>query len=658
MKKTTLILLLLLAIPILRAQEKPFYTDYSWDPNPSFTVDPSTSEEILELKSKVATEFIYDNNDELVEYFLEHRVLWLNSDNAIERYNKLYLPYSSNSELKISRARVITKDGKVLELDKSDILTASDEETGKQYKYFAFQGIEKGSFIEYYYVEKRSPRYSGNRIYLQSSIEKFNVEFELFSPNNLIFAFKSYNGLQNVEKDTVIENKNHWRVKVDHLSKLEEEELSAYNASRAALVFKLDQNLAYNTRDVSSYGKIAQNLYSYYYPELSKRTVKKVKQLISKAGGDRIKEEEALIRKLEFHIKNNIYLTETGGSNLSDLDQVLDQKIASEAGLIKLYTAAFTILNIKHELVLTSDRKDLKFDKEFEAANFLTDFLIYFPESNTYMSPIENSSRYGFPPAYFTDNYGLFVKKVSIGGINSGIGEIKYIEPVKAEKTFDEMLIDVTFKEDDLTNVNVNLDRGMNGYYAMFIHPYMHLVKDDSKKELIESFATNLDEGAEIIEKEVKNSNPELFGLKPLRFVINFNSDAFIEKAGNKYIFKVGELIGRQVELYQEVERVLPVEEEFQRSYFRTIKIELPQGYHVVNPEDLIIKNTFMHEGKEVFSFNSSYEIKDRLLVITADEHYRMNLISTDKYEEYRTVINSAADFNKINLILAPLEAN
>lgn len=658
MKKTTLILLLLLATSILRAQEKPFYIDYSWVPNPSFKVDPSTSEEILELKSKVVTEFIYDNDDELVEYFLEHRVLWLNSDNAIERYNKLYLPYSSNSELKISRARVITREGKVLELDKSDILTASDEETGKQYKYFAFQGIEKGSFIEYYYVEKRSPRYSGNRIYLQSSIEKFNVEFDLFSPNNLIFSFKSYNGLKNVEKDTVIENKNHWRVKVDHLYKLEEEELSAYNASRAALVFKLDQNLAYNTRDISSYGKIAQNLYSYYYPELSKRTVKKVKQLISKAGGDRIKEEEALIRKLEFHIKNNIYLTEAGGANLSDLDQVLDQKIASEAGLIKLYTAVFTILNIKHELVLTSDRKDLKFDKEFEAANFLTDFLIYFPERNTYMSPIENSSRYGFPPAYFTDNYGLFVKKVSIGGINSGIGEIKYIEPVKAENTFDEMLIDVTFKEEDLMNVNVNLDRGMNGYYAMFIHPYMHLVKDDNKEELIESFATNLDEGAEIIEKEVKNSNPELFGLKPLRFVINFNSDAFIEKAGNKYIFKVGELIGRQVELYQEVERVLPVEEEFQRSYFRTIKIELPQGYQVVNPEDLIIENTFMHEGKEVFSFNSSYEIKDRLLVITADEHYRMNLISTDKYEEYRTVINSAADFNKINLILSPSEVN
>jgi len=40
-------------------------------------------------------------------------------------------------------------------------------------------------------------------------------------------------------------------------------------------------------------------------------------------------------------------------------------------------------------------------------------------------------------------------------------------------------------------------------------------------------------------------------------FIINSNLkiSSFIENAGNSYLFKIGELIGRQVELYQEHER-------------------------------------------------------------------------------------------------------
>ncbi|MBP2834340.1 DUF3857 domain-containing protein, partial [Aquimarina sp. U1-2] len=105
----------------------------------------------------------------MVEYFLEHKVYWLNSDEKIEAYNKVYLPYNNSSELKINKARVITKNHKIIELDESKILTAQDEETGRNYKYFAFEGVTKGSFIEYFYVVKRYPRYSGKRHTLQKS---------------------------------------------------------------------------------------------------------------------------------------------------------------------------------------------------------------------------------------------------------------------------------------------------------------------------------------------------------------------------------------------------------------------------------------------------------------------------------------------------------
>ncbi len=49
-----------------------------------------------------------------------------------------------------------------------------------------------------------------------------------------------------------------------------------------------------------------------------------------------------------------------------------------------------------------------------------------------------------------------------------------------------------------------------------------------------------------------------------------------------------------------------------------------------------------------------AFELKDGVLNITADEHYRTNIVSPSIFEEYRKVINTAADFNKIILILEP----
>jgi hypothetical protein len=579
----------------------------------------------------------------------------LNSDAGIEAFNKIYLPFSSSSQLEVNKARVITANGKVSELKEGDILTAADEETGRQYKYFAFEGIEKGSFIEYYYVVKKYPEYQGKKISFQNSIEKSNIEFDHYSPDNLIFKFKSYNNLPPVVKDTSTIGKNHYKLRIPTLKKLENEDQSAYNALRSSLVYKLDQNLSNNTKEITSYGKVAQNIYSFYYPDFSKKTTKNLDKFILKATGS-AKDEESLIRDLEFFIKTKVYVSEGNANDLEDLDVVMEKMVANETGLVKLYAAALRSLGIKHEIVLTSDRQELKFDKDFEANNFLTDFLIYFPKNKTYLSPKESSSRYGFPPANFTDNYGLFIKEMTVGNLTSGVGKVQYISPVGADKTFDNMVIDVNFEKEDISNINVKLDRSLNGYYAMYIQPYIQNAGEKNKNELIESFARNLNEDVEIIDKKMVNGDPKLFGLKPLQFVIDFKSDAFVEKAGNKYLFKVGELIGQQIQLYQEKERVLPLEDEFNRSYFRTININIPEGYKVVNQDDLNIDKSYEINGKELLSFNSSYKMEGNTLVIKADEHYRINIIETDIYEEYRTIINSAADFNKITLVLEPIK--
>src|SRR5690606_20697530 len=167
-------------------------------------------------------------------------------------------------------------------------------------------------------------------------------------------------------------------------------------------------------------------------------------------------------------------------------------------------------------------------------------------------------------------------------------------------------LVYLSFVTEALTNVKVKLDKALSGYYGMYIHPFMDLIKPEDKDELIKGFAKNIDADADISDLTVHNASPKLFGLKPLQFVLDFNSAAFVEKAGNKYLFKVGELIGQQIEMYQEKARVLPVENEFQRSYFRTITIQIPDGYTVANLADINIDNRYVKDGEELLSFISS----------------------------------------------------
>lgn len=652
MKKIFISLFVILSIQLVKAQNIPQFQSYDWQENPSYTIDESEKDEqIITLKEHIITEFFFEDANSFTEYFLEHRIVWLNSDEKIEDYNKIYIPYATSSNLEVSKARVINKKGEILVLDKSKVLSAVDEETGSKYTYFALEGIEKGSFIEYFYVVKKRPSYKGRKLSFQTSHPKKEVKFDLYAPKNLLFAFKSYNGIPEAERDTIIGNKKHWNISIENLKPLEREAQSAYSAQKGFVVYKLDRNLASGVNDISSYGEVSQNIYNYYYPEYTKKQRKKIKKFIAEAGIDKLTDQEEIIRTLEIFIKTNVFSSK--GVDYS-LEETLDKKVADESGFISLYTSVFNTLGIKSQLVITTDRSELKFDKKFEANNFLRDFLIYIPKYKKYLSPTEIDSRYGFPPAYLTDTYGLFIKEVKVGDYKSAIGKIKYIKPIKAKNTIDKMYFDISFDEDDYTIVNVDFKNELSGYYALYVQAFANLFNEEQKTELMEEFGKRIHKDAEIISKDMKNADPALFGIKPLIVDVSVESDGLVEKAGKKYLFKVGDIIGQQMQLYQEKKRVLPVESEFQRGYERTINIKIPEGYQISNLDDINIDNSYTKKGKKILSFLSNYELKDNVLTIIANEYYKTNIVAASEYEEYRKVINSAADFNKITLILEP----
>jgi hypothetical protein len=649
-KFTLFAILLIFSIPT-NAQEKPFYESYDWQNEPTFNTNAYAEEDLVELKSKILTEFYFINEGKnLIEYYLFHRALFLNSDNTIEDYNKIYLPYNNSSKLIINKARVITPSKKVITLDESNIYTAEDEETGSSYKYFALEGVEKGSVVEYYYVIQKYPDYKGRRITFQEAHPVENVEFDLYAPSNLVFNFKSYNNFPEVVLDTLSKEKLHWEAATGELPELEPEETSAYHANKAHVVYKLDKNLADNSSGISSYDVVSKNIYKRFYTELSRRDEKALDKFLKNIKVE--DNEAATLRNLDYYIKTNFYLSEGINEDLYNLQSLLDEKVANDSGIMLLYINALKKLDIKHELVITSDRFEIAFDPDFEASNFLREYLLYFPSSQLYVAPTLFQSRLGYPPAGYTDNYGLFIKEIKVGSYTSGAGKIKYINPVPAEKSYDKMTIDVNFEKDNMAKPQVKLQKSMFGYYASYIQPYINLMSNEDKDDLKNSLAESIQEGLTINKSEIINGDPMLFGKKPLIFSFEFTSDKLVEKAGKRYLFKVGELIGRQTELYQEKERKLPLDSEFKREYFRTITVKIPEGYQIANLEDINLDESYAEDGKSLMAFKSSYELKDNTLTIIADEYYKENHLPVEKFKNYRRVINSAADFNKVVLVL------
>jgi len=627
--------------------------NYEWDSEPTYFADYSDTAGIVGVKDKLLINFEYTDQGNLVEYKLIHKAFILNSDKQIERYNKLYLPSTSaSSELVEINARVLNKNGKIHNLDKSKVLTSKDEETEVESKYYAFEGVEKGSIIEYFYILKKSPSYSGRRVMVQRSYASNNYEFDLYSPINLIFKIKSYNDLTEVAIDTNATEYNHLQLNVKKVDGLASEGMSAYHANKKYFIYKLDENTGTGMKDVSSYSGTVTGIYNVLYKEKTKKESKAIKKLIDNTNCNIARNKKGKIRAIEDYLKSTFYVLNSGHPDLSDIRKVIKSKTASETGLVKLYVAIFNELGIKHRIVLTTDRFNMKFDKKFEAINFLTDYLIYFPKVKSYLSPVEIGSRLGFPPYELTHTYGLFIKEVNVNNMKTAVAKIRFIESAGYQSNFDNMFVHVDIDTNDVSKSLVKFDKESGGYYAINIQPFMNYYNDEDKSKVVDEQIKFIHQDVVILKKKVFFDDAKYFGVEPFKVSSEFHLDPFIEQAGKTVILKVGDMIGPQSEMYQEKARVLPLEHRYRKNYHRVITINVPKKFTVKNLKDINIENSYVADGDTMMSFSSSYTFVNNVLTITVDEYYKMLVIEPKLYNTYRKVMNSAADFNKVSLVL------
>ncbi len=624
---------------------------YTWENerSPYLLSDEELAHPAIFLYNYQAYQYVWNEYDENLElYTLSHKIIKVNADDAIEEFNKIYIPTDDVIEILDIQARAISKEGKITVLDKTNIQEIKDEGKEKGFKIFAIEGVERGSEIEYFFSSKNHVNFFG-RDYFQYSIPLKEGVFRLTSPENLIFACKAYNGFPEI-KETKVDGAVVQEASVSDVDQLKLEAFSFYNTNRMRVEFRLAYNQKQERTPLLTWNDAARRIYANIYT-FDKAEEKAVKKATRKLKLHKIDDQSEKITQVEKFIKNNILLKEGYQEELYDLKSLLANQYGNKTGIVRLYAAFFEALDIKCQVGMTTDRSEIKFDKDFESWNYLVHYLFYFNDLDTYLSPERFEYRYNMIPYYHTNNYALFVKRMEMGIHEAATGELRFIPASDYQQNFDNLDIDIRFAS-DMEKTNIVLTRKLGGYSGAFIQPVFAYLQEDKKRAIVEELVKMSAEDAQFKQVEIVNGTIESAPLdNPFTINASIESSSLIERAENKFLFKFGSIIGPQSELYQEEKREHDIENDFNRKYERQISFEIPDNYQVKNLDDINMEVFYKKENDKIYNFSSNYTIKDNVVTVSVNEYYKEINCSIDHFEQFRKVINAAADFNKLTLI-------
>lgn len=591
------------------------------------------------------------NDDKFTyNYQLLHQITYVNSDEAIERNNKVYVTDASDITVIKNWCRVILPDGKIIDVDENDIHEEKDEQRQTVTKYFAVKGLTKGAIIERIFIKRSYADLSGIQIDFQGDVAFVHQKFELIYPKHLEFFYKNYNGLKEpVLLNDAYEGKNSLTFQEENLHYLPtNQRYSNLERNRKKAFIKLDKNLGTGKRNFFNYKDFVAEIYENLIRDISKKEEKLVNEFLSKVKGDT---EYDKILSLENQIKSTFTLNRYEDYH-ENLAAYFAKKQLNTNNTLKLYKFLLDRLSIENQIVFTSNRYRHSFDPEFETTKNLQEILFYCPKSKVYIDPSDVTTRIPIFSYGHGHNYGLFVREKEFGGAKVPVSEVKYIELPNMDITKDSMFITVDFTNDmDKPVCNSRLVFG--GYAGYGMQPISDYVEDERYQEILKDLAKNY--AAEVDNFTVKSVNHgfEHMGKNNFELQIEAVVTDLVEIAGNKTLFKLGQLIGKQIELYQADDRVFPVEINYPHYYYRELYVKLPEGYKISNPESMEKNLKLINNGVEEAIFVSENKVlPSNTYKITNVEFYKVMEYPVSSFDQYKAVVNAAADFNKIVIII------
>ncbi len=648
---------LLLSVIFTQSSMAQFFDrdNYSWDEAKYEQIVADDSTDAIYILERYIYNYHFDSEDQFALEKLFHIKIHLNSEGAVSTYNKISIEQSADLDgIHAFKARVINPDGTITEMDKEDVLVGEDEESGSEYSYLALDGAGIGSQIEYYYIKRINPIYKGIRLFIEGRYPVIRFELDVVSPGNLFFEGKTYNSDSLVfNRDTTLDEENRIYFALDSVEGIETEVNAFRNVNLAQAVFKLDRNTYNGQSDITSYSHTTQNIIDAINREYSKADEKALKKMV--------KEIEALdwpdsfnqARKIEDYVKENYQFIPRNLEEINTIEGIYRNKAYGYYGGLRLFSKLLKHYELPFKAVYTCDRSDMLVDEDFQAGIFMQDLILHLDNEKEYLDYTDVRLRLGYIDPLNRANKGLFMEEVAVGDQVVGLGEVKYIEPKPAEFTTDSIVASIEFDQ-QIENSSFSFKRVLTGYSASYYQALFDLIiEDNDLDDFRSSLITYINEESELSDLDVSHTSARDIGYKPLVATGKLTGGGFIEKVGPNFILNVGMLIGPQVEMYQKQdERTMDIQSAYARTYHRRIRFKIPEGYEVAGLEKTIIDEEMEYNGRVSAAFHSNYQVEGQEVIIDIVEFYELPVYPRELFQEFKTVINAAADFNKVSLLL------
>lgn len=619
-----------------------YYKTYDWEETPKLhelTIEELNESSIGILKKNIVEFKQSEITGKISVYETTHEITRVNDDKGISRHNQVYIPMYRVKKIKGIKARTINKDGKITNLDESNIKKIENVEEYGDFQIFAIEGAENQSEIEILYtVEKEFSPFGSETLQSDYPIKRAEM---VFIPNKFVGNLKTYNSDKNFERtylDKLLINE----LVLDDIPPVTEEDYATPNANKVYVAYQCFGNPDLTQDDLwnNTIGNVASGIFP---DQISEKVLKEVRDIVMKDQPEDVsKFKKASL--LENYIKSNYNVVENRNPQLEEIEYILKNKSASDFGIMKAYAHFLKALGLDFQIVITADRFEHKFDAEFYNPSALREFLIYLPEIKQYISPNRIDYRLSEAPSNILGNNGVFINK----DVQYYFAKISQYDPTYSRI---KRVMDISFS-DDFDQAIVDEYQEYYGHWGVQNRAFMALTTGEQRADF-EDYLTGSgieDKAVEKMELKNKEMNQVEYNL-PYIVESTITSSALLEEAGDSYIFQIGKIIGTQSELYQEKDRIHPIEMQYPNQYNYTITVDIPEGYELEGLESLVIHKKLEVDGVKLCKWDSDYEIKDGKLVITIEESYYVNEYPKEHYEGFRQVINAASDFNKAAIL-------
>ncbi len=568
-----------------------------------------------------------------------HRRIRLFNEEAVAAFNTLKIPYTDEYKISEFRARTVHPDGTVNDVKKENIEYATEE--GVQLMLIAFENLDIGDDIEFYY-EWNFPPAEFQTIEMNTGLSTLVSYFEVELDQGIEIDLVGYNGVE-VYTDTQAKGTILYS-EVKNLVEDEEEQFSFPMSQSPRIEFSIaspKSKFKNKARTWDDYNPVFNR--PSYMQALTDRSLHKLLRQIPLDGN-----EEDQIFAIEDYLKSHYTIAESGNQP-RDIKTLMKASEWTSEEYASVMAALYTTQEIDFRIGYTTNRSTKAFDPTFVSRNNMEFMFFFFPKYKRYLLPESIALRYGYMPSVLRGNQSVLydVKPESKHTIHT-------IPFLRSDDNYHNHKVKIEILAES-EKIKVQTEQSMMGDTKANNLPYIMLLEGFTKDDFVKNLFIYDEDGDEVEDFEIQNDKWQaMYNEKPLVIESEVTSQSLLQKvADDEYLVNVGAVIGRQAELPQKShERIYEIELGAPHSLMRQIVFKLPEGFRAVNMSDLEIDKSLEINGERICYFLSHAKMQGDEIIIDISESYETPSIDRAYYEKFRDVINAAAEFNKLDLLL------